>query len=84
MTVIYRYLNPVLYECADEPTSLQFSGNWEKLTIEKYEEEGFFLLCHFLNGHTSDTWHFSVEEAKQQAKFEFNINEDDWEAYPSA
>lgn len=28
----------------------------------------------------TDTWHLSIQEAKAQAAFEFNIQEDDWKS----
>jgi hypothetical protein len=43
-------------------------------------EEGFFLL-HFNEAGQSfaDTWHESLTAAKRQAKFEFKIDESDWQ-----
>jgi hypothetical protein len=41
--------------------------------------EGFFLYRLDLSGQCiSDTWHQSLEEAKEQAKFEFLISEHEW------
>jgi hypothetical protein len=42
--------------------------------------DGAFLLLRMdAQGHClADTWHETVEEAKRQAAFEFEIGEDDW------
>ncbi|MDR2642641.1 MAG: hypothetical protein LBC74_07595 [Planctomycetaceae bacterium] len=82
MKILYQSLNQSSYECAYEPTSLEFLGTWKKLTIEEDKVGLFFLFCHFVNGRVSDTCHLSIEEAKKQAKFEFDINDEDWELYP--
>jgi hypothetical protein len=50
------------------------------LTVEIEDgEDGFFLL-HFneVGECVADSWHATLEEAKAQAKFEFEIGEDDW------
>jgi len=49
------------------------------LSIVK-EDDGFFLLrMDELGSCISDTWHFSLEDAKRQAAFEFAIDDSDWE-----
>jgi hypothetical protein len=46
-------------------------------------DEAFFLLYFDHEGHgIADTWHLSVEDAKQQANFEFLIAEEDWSEKP--
>lgn len=45
----------------------------------KANESGFLLLRFDADGQFSgDTWHQSLEEAKEQARFEFGIIESDW------
>jgi hypothetical protein len=42
-------------------------------------DEGVFLLYVDDAGSTiTDTWHETVEQAKSQAKFEFDIGESEW------
>ena len=42
-------------------------------------DDGVFLLHRDTSGECiADTWHVSVEDAKQQALFEFLVQEDDW------
>jgi hypothetical protein len=38
-------------------------------SLQRYDQESRFC---------GDTWHQSIEEAKEQASFEFNTNEEDW------
>lgn len=46
------------------------------------EDDGFFLFRMDEAGRCiSDTWHFSLEDAKRQAIFEFSIKDTDWENY---
>jgi hypothetical protein len=44
------------------------------------ESGGGFLMLFFdaLGEWAGDSWHQTVEEAKAQAKFEFDIDEGDW------
>jgi len=44
------------------------------------EQDGaFFLFRLDPNGHCiADTWHQTLDEAKQQANFEYGIEESDW------
>jgi hypothetical protein len=43
------------------------------------ESEGFYLYHYNSDGECiADTWHESIEDAKEQAKFEFGILNDDW------
>ncbi len=44
-------------------------------------ESGWLLLRIDASGAPiTDTWHASLEEAKEQARFEYEIEEGDWEA----
>ena len=49
--------------------------------IEIVEEGDSVYLYHYDNDGIciSDTWHLSIQEAKSQALFEFNIREEDWQ-----
>jgi hypothetical protein len=54
--------------------------------VEISEEDGAFYLFHLdADGVCfADTWHPTLDEAKQQASFEFGIEPEDWiEAGPS-
>lgn len=43
------------------------------------EGNGVCLYRYDANGNcVGDTWHLTVDEAKGQAQFEYNINDDDW------
>ena len=43
------------------------------------EAEGFYLLRYNSEGHfLADTWHQTLAEAKEQAQFEYYIEEKDW------
>lgn len=48
--------------------------------VEIAEEDGAFYLLHLdSDGNCfADTWHQTLEEAKQQATFEFGITTDEW------
>jgi hypothetical protein len=48
--------------------------------VEIVDSEGGFLLVRYsASGEfVGDTWHVTVDEAKQQAKFEFEIDVADW------
>lgn len=44
-------------------------------------ESGWLLLRIDASGDPiTDTWHASLQEAKEQARFEYEIEEGDWEA----
>ena len=61
------------------PGSLAELPGPTSLSIVK-EDDGFFLLrMDELGSCISDTWHFSLEDAKRQAAFEFAIDDSDWE-----
>jgi hypothetical protein len=50
-------------------------------TVEIVEQDGAVFLLR-LDGRRaciSETWHETVEAAKEQARFEFGIEDDDWE-----
>jgi hypothetical protein len=50
--------------------------------VELVEENGGFYLYRLDDrGHCiADTWHQTVEEAKAQANFEYEIREEDWQS----
>ena len=52
------------------------------LKIVQYgDESGFYLLYLDESGREmTDTWHESLENAKRQAAFEFNVDDADWES----
>lgn len=42
-------------------------------------DNAYYLFRLDAGGHTiADTWHQSIQEAKKQAKFEYEIQEGDW------
>ena len=52
----------------------------DPITIEILEQDGAFFLFRLAGDGQciSDTWHQTLEEAKGQAKFEFDIADGDW------
>ena len=62
---MYQY---VILKTADETIKLEIVQ----------EDIGFFLFRYNQDGFFGDTWHETLEEAKDQAKFEFGINQDWW------
>jgi hypothetical protein len=42
------------------------------------EDSGFFLMHICENGQVADTWHLTLEDAFQQAEFEFEVKPDEW------
>lgn len=53
--------------------------------VEIEADDGAYLLLYFdANGNClTDTWHETVEQAKAQAQFEFEIEEDNWKSVRS-
>ncbi len=53
--------------------------------VEIEPADGAFFLFYFDSNGTclADTWHQTVEQAKAQAQFEFEIEEHDWSDAPS-
>ena len=50
----------------------------EWVAIE-HTDGGYYLFYYDLKDECiADTWHATLNEAKEQAKFEFAIEEDDW------
>jgi len=49
--------------------------------IEPADADGNFFLFYFTAAGTflTDTWHQSLEDAKEQARFEFEIEDADWQ-----
>ena len=56
---------------------LRTSDETIKLEIVQ-EGNGFFLYRYNKDGFFGDTWHETLNEAKDQAKFEFGIEPDWW------
>ena len=54
----------------------------EPATLEVVEQDGaFFLFRKDEDGNClSDTWHLTLEEAQEQAEFEFGVAKDEWTA----
>jgi len=52
----------------------------DPVTVEIEEgENGYYLFCLDADGAcVADTWHLTVGDAKAQAKFEFEIDEQAW------
>jgi len=49
------------------------------LEIASYPNEDSCYLFHISeDGQMADTWHQSVEEAMEQAEFEFEVRSDEW------
>jgi hypothetical protein len=49
------------------------------IEIEGGHQGGFLLIHHFLReGPFIHTWHETVEEAKEEARVELSIGEDEW------
>jgi hypothetical protein len=45
--------------------------------------EGVFLYQNVLNGPVYDTWHQTIDEAKQQATFQFEVPAGAWAVVPA-
>jgi hypothetical protein len=49
------------------------------------DEDGIYLYRYDMNGEcVGDTWHMTLDEAKEQAEFEFSIGINDWREEPSS
>ena len=49
------------------------------IELEGGHQGGFLLIHHFLReGPFIHTWHSTLEEAKEEARIEFSIGEDEW------
>lgn len=52
---------------------------FKALEIAKYpEDQGFYLLYEAESGHGTDTWHLSLEDAMDQAEWEFGVTAAEW------
>jgi hypothetical protein len=63
------------------PTGIEKTNEFSHAAYVEIEaDEGSFLLLRYdANGEfAGDTWHQSIEEAKDQACFEFEIIDSDW------
>lgn len=49
-----------------------------RIEPDKYSSAFFLLYLDEAGRVLNDGWHQTLEEAKHQAKFEFEIEEDDW------
>jgi len=84
MRELLQYFNPTNPEPTPSPLECgrlwgpPDDHKWIKLTIA-IENDGVFLFTTYTNGWQADSWYESVEEAKQQAKFGYGIEENDWE-----
>ena len=49
------------------------------------EQDGAFYLFRYTEEGAciADTWHLSIEEAKNQAEFEYEIRDNDWFEWPT-
>lgn len=48
------------------------------LEIATYNDVGYYLFHVTADGENNDTYHDSVQEAMDQAKFEFDVAEEEW------
>lgn len=77
----YRGFPPALTGGADRREAMVAAAF---LVIEE-KASGWFLVRFTADGScVGDTWHMSVNEAKDQAIFEFGNGLSEWEAIPSA
>jgi hypothetical protein len=54
-----------------------------EIALIELDESGVFLIRYLINGDfAGDTWHQTVEEAKDQARYEYGTIENDWIAIP--
>lgn len=77
-----RHSIGALIDCVPTPVEELPAPEW----VEISEEDGAFYLLHLDRDGVcfADTWHQSLDEAKQQAAFEFGITPDEWiETRPS-
>jgi hypothetical protein len=73
-----RRLGIVKHTLIDESGSRMFP-DFVRLEIVSYgPESGFYLLHLCADGTGTDTWHQTIEEAFEQAAFEFQVSREDW------
>lgn len=49
------------------------------LEIAKYDSDGGFYLFHVtVGGENADTYHSTMQEAMEQAEFEFGVKKEEW------
>ena len=79
---VMHYLGfpPKVTEGEDRRTALPFA---RLLLIEQRANDIFLFRFTEEGDYAGDTWHQSVEEAKKQAEFEYNVSVDDWQKIPS-
>ncbi len=73
-------LPPELTNNSDSRTLLPIP---QILIIEQIDTDVFLFRLTKMGDYAGDTWHQSVEEAKKQAEFEYNVSVDDWQKIPS-
>jgi hypothetical protein len=50
--------------------------------VQFADDPGFYLLyCDATGAEITDTYHESIDEAKAQAEFEFNVKPQEWECF---
>jgi len=54
-----------------------------ELRIAQYDEGYYLFYCDEFGKEFTDTYHEFVEEAKAQAKWEFNVKPEEWESHQS-
>ena len=73
-----------LSEAIDRPEAAQPLPSPDILVIEKESEGNVFLYRLTRSGEAGgDTWHPSVEEAKEQAEYEYGATLDEWRDVPT-
>ena len=84
MKDLLQYFNPTNPKLTTSPKKERRYGpsqdrGWVKLTIAEETSGEFYLFTLYTNGWMADSWHESIEEAKQQAKYGFDVDENAWE-----
>jgi hypothetical protein len=62
------------------PGGIEIARLPDPVAVEVVEQDGAFILLRLdCAGHCiADTWHETLEAAKEQANFEFGVEESDW------
>jgi hypothetical protein len=75
----YRGLPPELTEGRDERAKLP----WPHVLVIEEKPDGFFLFRLVADGSVAgDTWHMSLDDAKQQAEYEYGEGLGEWKHIP--
>jgi hypothetical protein len=84
----YKIIKRIVFNGKIKPTgkTVHYFGNNElplpfSLEIAQYEDDnGYYLLYLDKNGEVqTDTYHDSIHAAMEQAEWEFDISEEEWE-----